>query len=131
VTITLAYVWIPFAALPMLAALQRLDPLLLDAAADLYATPARRFWRITLPIAMPGVVGAFFLVFIPTVGEYVTPLMVGGTGGTMYGNIVQDFFTKAANWPFGSMLSVVMLVATIAVALLAVRAADVRRFVDP
>jgi spermidine/putrescine transport system permease protein len=80
---------------------------------------------------MPGVVGAFFLVFIPTVGEYVTPLLVGGTGGTMYGNIVQDFFTKAANWPFGSMLSVVMLVATIAVALLAVRAADVRRFVDP
>ena len=80
---------------------------------------------------MPGVIAAFFLVFIPTVGEYVTPLMVGGTGGTMYGNVIQDFFTKAANWPFGSMLSIVMLVATLAVAVLALRAVDVRRFVEP
>ena len=131
VTITLVYVWIPFAALPMLAALQRLDPALLDASADLYASPRQQFLRVTLPLSMPGVIGAFFLVFIPTIGEYVTPLLVGGTSGTMYGNIIQDTFTKAANWPFASMLAVVMLLATLAVALLAVRAANVRRFVEP
>jgi len=131
VTVTLTYVWIPFAALPMVAALQRVHPAVLDAAADLYATPSQQFQHVTLPLSMPGVIAAFFLVFIPTVGEYVTPLMVGGTGGTMYGNVIQDFFTKAANWPFGSMLSIVMLVATLAVAVLALRAVDVRRFVEP
>jgi spermidine/putrescine transport system permease protein len=131
VTVTLIYVWIPFAALPMLAALQRVDPAVLDAAADLYAGPRARFRQVTLPLSMPGVVGAFFLVFIPTVGEYVTPLLVGGTGGTMYGNLIQDFFLKAANWPFAASLSVVMLVATLAVAVLAVRTVDLRRFVDP
>lgn len=131
VTVTLTYVWIPFAALPMVAALQRVDPAVLDAASDLYASPREQFRRVTLPLSMPGVIAAFFLVFIPTVGEYVTPLMVGGTSGTMYGNVIQDFFTKAANWPFGSMLSVVMLVATLAVAVLALRAVDVRRFVEP
>ncbi len=130
-TVTLTYVWIPFAALPMVAALQRVDPAVLDAASDLYASPREQFRRVTLPLSMPGVIAAFFLVFIPTVGEYVTPLMVGGTSGTMYGNVIQDFFTKAANWPFGSMLSVVMLVATLAVAVLALRAVDVRRFVEP
>ena len=62
------------------------------------------------------------MVFIPTVGEYVTPLLVGGTAGTMYGNVIQDFFTKAANWPLGSALSVIMLVVTLA--LVAVGAAD-------
>ena len=131
VTVTLVYVWIPFAALPIIAALQRVEPAVLDAAADLYAGPRQQFRRVTLPLSMPGVIGAFFLVFIPTVGEYVTPLLVGGTSGTMYGNIIQDFFTKAANWPFGSMLSVVMLVATLAVAVLALRAVDIRRFVEP
>ena len=62
---------------------------------------------------MPGVVAAFFLVFIPTVGEYVTPLLVGGTSGTLFGNIVQDFFVRAANWPLGSALSMVMLATTL------------------
>lgn len=131
VTVTLTYVWIPFAALPMLAALQRLDLALLDASADLYASPLEQFRRVTLPLSMPGVVAAFFLVFIPTVGEYVTPLLVGGSSGAMYGNIIQDVFTKAADWPFGATLSVVMLVATLVVAVLAVRAVDVRRFVEP
>ena len=128
VIVTLIYVWIPFAALPILAALQRLDPRLLEAAADLYAKPSTRFLRISLPLSMPGVVAAFFMVFIPTVGEYVTPLLVGGSGGSMFGNTIQDFFTKAANWPFGSALSVVMLGTTLLLVLVAVRLVDVRRF---
>jgi spermidine/putrescine transport system permease protein len=113
VVVTLVYVWIPFATLPILAAMGRIDVRLHDAAADLYAGPWQQLRRVTLPLSLPGVIAAFFMVFIPTVGEYVTPLLVGGTSGTMYGNIIQDFFTRAANWPLGSALSVVMLAATL------------------
>ncbi len=130
VIITLIYVWIPFAALPILAALQRIDPALFEAAADLGAAPARRFWRVTFPLSLPGVLAAFFLVFIPTVGEYVTPLLVGGSQGSMYGNIIQDFFGKAANWPLGSALSMIMLVVTMALVLVATRFVDLRRLIE-
>jgi len=130
VVITLVYVWIPFVALPILAALQRIDLSLFEAAADLGATPFRRFWRVTLPLSLPGVFAAFFMVFIPTVGEYVTPLLVGGSRGSMYGNIVQDFFTKAANWPLGSALSMIMLAATLALVGVAVRVVDLRRLIE-
>lgn len=129
VIVTLVYVWVPFAAIPILAALQRVRPELHEAAGDLYARPMNQFVRVTLPLSMPGVLAAFFMVFIPTIGEYVAPLLVGGTGGTMYGNLIYDFFTRAANWPFGSALSVIMLVATLVVAIVAVRLIDVRRFV--
>jgi spermidine/putrescine transport system permease protein len=71
------------------------------------------------------------MVFIPTVGEYVTPALVGGTAGTMYGNIISDFFTRAANWPFGSALSMVMLVVTLIFSALALRLINVRRLVQP
>jgi len=127
VIVTLIYVWIPFAALPILASLQRIDPALLDAGSDLYAPPSEQIRRIVLPLSLPGIVAAFFLVFIPTVGEYVTPLLVGGTSGTMFGNAIQDYFTKAANWPLGSALSMVMLVTTLVFAGLALRVINVRR----
>jgi spermidine/putrescine transport system permease protein len=127
VVVTLIYVWIPFAALPILASLQRVDPALFDAGSDLYAKPSEQLRHIVLPLSVPGVVAAFFLVFIPTVGEYVTPLLVGGTGGTMYGNAIQDFFTKAANWPIGSGLSMIMLVVTLVFAGLALRTINLRR----
>ena len=128
VVITLVYVWIPFAALPILAALQRVDPALHEAAGDLYARPREQFFRVTLPLSLPGILIAFFMVFIPTVGEYVTPLLVGGSGGSMYGNIINDFFTRAANWPFGSMLSMVMLATTLIFTAIAVKLINVRRF---
>src|SRR5919109_717553 len=121
VILTLIYVWIPFAALPILAALQRIDPGLFEAAADLGARPFHQFTRVTLPLSAPGVLAALSMVFIPTVGEYVTPLLVGGSRGFLYGNIIQDFFTKAANWPLGSALSMIMLAATIIFVLLAAR----------
>lgn len=130
VVITLIYVWIPFVALPILAALQRIDPALFEAATDLGATAFWRFWRITFPLSLPGVLAAFFMVFIPTVGEYVTPLLVGGSRGSMYGNIIQDFFTKAANWPLGSALSMIMLVATLALVAVAVRMVDIRQLIE-
>jgi len=127
VIVTLVYVWIPFAALPISAGLQRIDSDLLEAAADLGAPPSRSFWAITFPLSLPGVLAAFFMVFIPTVGEYVTPLLIGGSQGSMYGNIIQDFFTKAANWPRGAALSMVMLAVTLILVAVAARLVNVRR----
>ena len=130
VILTLIYVWIPFAALPIFASLQRIDRVLFEAAADLGARPYHQFTRVTLPLSAPGVLAAFFMVFIPTVGEYVTPLLVGGSRGFLYGNIIQDFFTKAANWPLGSALSMIMLVATLVLVLLAARLIDWRQLFE-
>lgn len=130
VILTLIYVWIPFAALPILAALQRIDLILFEAAADLGARPYHQFMRITLPLSAPGVLAAFFMVFIPTVGEYVTPLLVGGSRGFLYGNIIQDFFTKAANWPLGSALSMIMLLATLILVAVATRIIDWRQLFE-
>ncbi|HET9497189.1 MAG TPA: ABC transporter permease [Candidatus Limnocylindria bacterium] len=127
VVLTLIYVWIPFAALPIYAAMQRIDRGHLEAAADLGAGPWGRFWRVTVPLALPGTLAAFFMVFIPTVGEYVTPSLVGGTEGIMYGNLIQDFFTSAANWALGSAFSVIMLVVTLVLVVVALRLVDVRR----
>ena len=127
VVVTLIYVWIPFAALPIYAALQRIERGHLEVAADLGAGPWSRFWRVTVPLSLPGAVAAFFMVFIPTVGEYVTPSLVGGTEGYMYGNLIQDFFTRAASWAMGSALSVIMLVLTLLLVAVALRLIDVRR----
>ena len=127
VVITLIYVWIPFAALPIYAALQRVDPSHLEAAADLGAGPWTRFGRITIPMSLPGALATFFMVFIPTVGEYVTPSLVGGTGGLMYGNLIQDFFTRAGNWPLGSAMAVLMLLAVLVLVVVALRLVDLRR----
>jgi len=102
----------------------------MEAAFDLGADPLRRFWRVVLPLSLPGVAASFFMVFIPTVGEYVTPLLVGGSRGSLYGNIIQDFFTKAANWPFGSALAMIMLATTLALVAVAVRLVDLRRLVE-
>ena len=127
VVVTLIYVWIPFAMLPMLAAMGRIDPRLHEAGADLYASPWQQLRRITIPLSLPGVIAAFFMVFIPTVGEYVTPLLVGGAQGSMYGNIVQAFFIQAANWPLGSALSVIMLGLTLALVIVGLRVVQPRR----
>jgi spermidine/putrescine transport system permease protein len=127
VILTLIYVWIPFAALPIYAALQRIDRSHLEAAADLGSGPWTRFARVTVPLSLPGLLATFFMVFIPTVGEYVTPSLVGGTGGIMYGNLIQDFFTRAGNWPLGSALAVIMLLVTLALVAVALRVVDLRR----
>jgi len=127
VVITLIYVWIPFAALPIYAALQRVERSHLEAAADLGSGPWSRFWRVTVPLSLPGVLATFFMVFIPTVGEYVTPFLVGGTEGFMYGLLIQDFFSRAGNWPLGSALAVIMLVVTIGLVTIALRLVNLRR----
>mgnify|MGYP002066707583 CR=1 FL=1 len=130
VVITLVYVWIPFAALPVYATLQRIEPELLESAADLGARPWASFWAVTFPLSLSGVLAAFFMVFIPTVGEYVTPLLIGGSRGNMFGNIIQDFFTKAANWPRGAALSMVMLAVTLILIAIAARLVNIRRLLE-
>jgi spermidine/putrescine transport system permease protein len=127
VIITLVYVWIPFAALPVYAAMQRIDRNHLEAAADLGAGPWSRFWRVTVPLSLPGALATFFMVFIPTVGEYVTPALVGGTDGIMYGNIIQGFFTRSANWPMGSAMAMIMLVMTLTLVVVGLRIVNPRR----
>jgi len=130
VIITLIYVWIPFAALPIYAALHRIDAEMLESAADLGGRPWASFWAVTFPLSLPGVLASFFMAFIPTVGEYVTPLLIGGSRGSMFGNIVQDFFTKAANWPRGAALSMVMLAVTLILVAIAARLVNLRRLLE-
>jgi spermidine/putrescine transport system permease protein len=113
VIVALTYVWIPWVALPIFAVLEGLDRSLLEAAADLSCPPWEAFLRITLPLSLPGVIAGFFFVFIPTVGEYVTPMLLGGADGIMYGNMIQDQFARCINWPMGSVMSLVMLVAVL------------------
>jgi spermidine/putrescine transport system permease protein len=110
VMLVLAYVWIPFVALPIFVSLDTMDRSLLEAAGDLGASRWRTFVRITLPLSLPGVIAAFLFVFIPTIGEFVTPSLVGGTSGYMFGNAIQDLFTRGLDWQTGSVLALFLLV---------------------
>jgi spermidine/putrescine transport system permease protein len=109
VMLVLIYVWVPFVALPIFVSLDNLDRSLLEAASDLGAGRWRTFVRVTLPLSLPGVSAAFVFVFVPTIGEFVTPLLVGGTSGYLFGNAVQDRFTKALDWQSGSVLAFFLL----------------------
>ena len=110
VIITLAHSWAAFAILPLFVSLEKLDRSLLEAAADLGDGPVRRFLRVTLPLTMPGIVAALMIVMIPTVGDYVTPKLVGGKDGVMIANAIQVQFGKASNWPLGAALAVSTMV---------------------
>lgn len=110
VIITLAHAWAAFAILPIYVSLEKIDRTLLEAARDLGEGPFMTFMRVTLPLSLPGVITATLLVFIPTVGDYVTPTLVGGPTGIMIGNIIQSQFGKAANWPMGAALAVISMI---------------------
>jgi spermidine/putrescine transport system permease protein len=106
VIIALTHAWAPFAILPIFVALEKIDRSYLEAATDLGDGPIRRFLRVTLPLSMPGVVAATLIVFIPTIGDYVTPKLVGGKDGLMIANMIQVQFGKANNAPLGSALAI-------------------------
>lgn len=108
VILVLVYVWVPWAALPIFVRLEQLEPSLREAAFDLGAKPARVFRRVVLPLSLPGVYAAFFYVFIPTLGDFATASAVGGTGGTMVGNIIQGLL-RVLSYPSGAVLGVVLL----------------------
>ena len=110
VILVLAYIWIPFVALPIFVSLESFDRRLLEAAGDLGSSRWQAFVRVTLPLSMPGVIAGFLFVFIPTVGEFVTPSLVGGTSGYMYGNQISDLFsTGFPDWQTGSVLALFLL----------------------
>ena len=109
VMITLAHAWIAFTVLPIYVSLEKIDRSLLEAATDLGDSRLKRFWRVTLPLSAPGTIAAALLVFIPTVGDYVTPTLVGGPGGTMIGTLMQELFLRQDNAPLGAALAIVMM----------------------
>jgi spermidine/putrescine transport system permease protein len=110
IIIGLVYGWLPDMVLPIYAALERLDWGLIEAANDLYASGPKAFRRIIWPLALPGVVAGSILVFIPSLGAFVTPAILGGAKSLMIGNIISNQFLAAHDWPFGAALSTLMMV---------------------
>ncbi|MDR9427395.1 MAG: ABC transporter permease [Salibaculum sp.] len=118
VVITLAHAFAPFAILPIFVALEKIDRSLLEASMDLGETRTTTFLRVTLPLAMPGVVAAVLIVFIPTIGDYVTPRLVGGPDGLMIANMIQTQFLRLNNAPMGATLAVLAMLSVTAVSLI-------------
>jgi len=110
VTLTLVHAWAAFAILPIYLSLSKIDRSLLEASADLGESPVRTFLRVTLPLSMPGVIAAAVIEFIPTVGDYITPMMVGGPKGIMFGQIIAAQFAEANNMPMGAALTIIMMI---------------------
>jgi spermidine/putrescine transport system permease protein len=116
VLVCLVYVHLPFMVLPLYANLEKHDQALLDAAQDLGASAWQRFWRITFPLSMPGVFAGAALVFIPALGIFAIPDILGGPEDTLIGNLIKQQFLETRDWPFGSVLSIVLTVAALALA---------------
>jgi spermidine/putrescine transport system permease protein len=112
VLLGLVYNFLPFFVLPMYATLERLDPALLEASADLGARPFATLRRVIIPVSAPGIVAGCVLVFIPCLGAYLTPDLLGGGKTVMLGNLVQNQFTTARDWPFGSAASLILMLAS-------------------
>jgi len=109
VVITLTHAWAAFAILPIFVSLEKVDRTLVEAAKDLGDGPIRSFLRVTLPLSLPGVISAILIVMIPTVGDYVTPKLVGGKDGVMIAAAIETQFKRGANWPLGAALSVITM----------------------
>lgn len=114
--LVLSYVWVPFVALPIFVSLEGIDGQLLEASADLGASRWRTFRTVTFPLSIPGVIAGFIFVFIPTIGEFITPQLVGGPKGFMFGSAIQSAFTFGLDWQFGSAMAM-FLVFTVAILL--------------
>jgi spermidine/putrescine transport system permease protein len=119
VLVCLVYVHLPFMVLPLYANLEKHDQALLDAAQDLGANAWQRFWRITFPLSLPGVYAGAALVFIPALGIFAIPDILGGPDDSLIGNVIKQQFLETRDWPFGSVLSIVLTVAALAFAGLA------------
>ena len=119
VVVGLVYVHLPFMVLPLYANLEKHDPALLDAAQDLGANAWRRFWGVTFPLSLPGIYAGAALVFIPALGIFAIPDILGGTEGIMIGNVIKQQFLDTRDWPFGSVLSMVLTVMAVLIAGLA------------
>jgi spermidine/putrescine transport system permease protein len=121
VILGMTYGFLPFAILPLFVSIDRLDQNLVQAARDLYASGRAAFLHVTLPLTMPGVIAASILTFIPAMGDYVTPDLLGGAQTTTIAKIVQVIFTTGRDWPNGSALAFILMVLTLGGTLLAIR----------
>ncbi|MHB1291170.1 MAG: ABC transporter permease [Sulfuricella sp.] len=108
VLVGMVYVHLPFMVLPLYTNLEKHDPALLDAAQDLGANAWQRFWRVTWPLSLPGVYSGAALVFIPVLGMFAIPDILGGTGDILIGNLIKDQFLGTRDWPFGSTLAIML-----------------------
>ena len=113
VVLGMVYVFIPFMFLPLYASLEKLDQSLLEASSDLGANRFKTFARVTVPLSLPGVVGGSIIVFIPSLGNFIVPDLLGGAKVLMIGNLVEQQFLQARNWPFGSALAMLIMAAVL------------------
>ncbi len=129
VLLSLTLLLIPFAILPIFLSLERISPVLLQASEDLGATGMQTFFRVTLPLSLPGIVSAASFVFVLAIGDFLTPQMVGGTSGFTFSRIIYSQFGAAFNWPFGAALSLILAVVVIIAILVGERSGqqEVRR----
>jgi spermidine/putrescine transport system permease protein len=111
VVVGLVYVYLPLMILPLYASIERVDPELLEASSNLGASRARTFWSVLFPLTLPGAVTGSILVFVPSLGNFVVPELLGGGKTVMVGNLIRDQFLKVQDWPFGAVLAMVVVVA--------------------
>lgn len=109
VLIGMVYGYLPFMILPLYASIEKLDKNYLDAARDLGATPIKTFWRVIIPLTKPGIIAGSILVFVPSLGAFIIPDLLGGAKSMMIGNLIKDQFLSARDWPFGSALSFIVM----------------------
>ncbi|MCX6397536.1 MAG: ABC transporter permease [Propionibacteriales bacterium] len=125
----LTYNFLPFMVLPLYASLEKIDGRLIEAAGDLYASPARAFFKVTLPLSMPGVVAGTLLTFIPAAGDYINADLLGNPNTRMVGNVIQDLFTSINDYAAAAALSVILMVVIISMVLVYVRKAGTEELV--
>jgi len=113
VLIGLCYILVPFMFMPLYASVEKLDPRLLEASSDLGASRLQSFWRITLPLTLPGIAAGSLLVFIPSLGNFIVPSLLGGARVLMIGSLVEQQFLSARNWPFGAALAMLLMTAVL------------------
>jgi len=121
VILGMVYGFLPFAILPLYVSIDRLDPALIAAARDLYATAGGAFRHVILPLTMPGIIAAGLLTFIPAIGDFVTPELLGGAETTTIARVVQEIFLEGRDWPYGAALGFLLMVVTLGGTLVALR----------
>lgn len=121
VIIGMAYVFVPFMFLPLYSSIEKLDNSLIEASQDLGANRMQTFFRVVLPLTLPGVVGGSIIVFIPSLGNFIVPSLLGGAKVVMIGNLIEQQFLSARNWPFGAALGMMVMAAVLVLLLVYVR----------
>lgn len=121
VIIGLVYGYLPFMVLPLYASIEKLDRTLVDASKDLGATPGKTFWNVILPLTRPGIIAGSVLVFVPSLGAFITPDILGGAKSLMIGNLIKDQFLAVRDWPFGSALAFILMSVVLGLLMLYVR----------